>query len=187
MMKALSSSYVFSLLLRTYAAICVCVDNQTYSDIHDHHQEKQRKKAAALKAKDCTSTVESNTVASEHKTLVVGASATTSTATAVSTSCKAKEPSVGPLPGTSSASDDVFQAVEYNNAGGESGSAEVACLQQLILPFVLRRLKNEVLSDLPKKHSIVERCSMRGVQKEIYQKELSKFNYFHTHTCISRG
>eukprot|EP00923_Selenidium_pygospionis_P037535 GHVN01065804.1.p1 GENE.GHVN01065804.1~~GHVN01065804.1.p1 ORF type:complete len:1176 (-),score=277.64 GHVN01065804.1:6170-9697(-) len=49
---------------------------------------------------------------------------------------------------------------------------EVRCLQMLLGPFILRRLKHEVLSDLPTKHSLVELVEMKGRQLDMYQKEV---------------
>eukprot|EP00919_Chromeraceae_sp_WS-2016_P026711 GHVR01063460.1.p1 GENE.GHVR01063460.1~~GHVR01063460.1.p1 ORF type:complete len:393 (+),score=113.89 GHVR01063460.1:304-1482(+) len=40
------------------------------------------------------------------------------------------------------------------------------------MPYVLRRLKSEVLSDLPNKITRVERCNMLGSQRLIYHREL---------------
>ncbi|PHJ17515.1 snf2 family [Cystoisospora suis] len=51
-------------------------------------------------------------------------------------------------------------------------SAEVECLQKILSPFILRRLKNEVLGDLPKKINIVLRCEMPERQKEMYVNEV---------------
>lgn len=39
---------------------------------------------------------------------------------------------------------------------------EVEFLQQVFAPFILRRLKSEVINDLPTKISIVERCNLEG-------------------------
>lgn len=49
---------------------------------------------------------------------------------------------------------------------------EVEFLQQVFAPFILRRLKSEVINDLPKKISVVERCILEGRQKEMYLAEL---------------
>lgn len=51
-------------------------------------------------------------------------------------------------------------------------SAEVECLQKILSPFILRRLKNEVLGDLPKKINVVLRCEMPERQKEMYVNEI---------------
>eukprot|EP00921_Rhytidocystis_pertsovi_P013249 GHVQ01021454.1.p1 GENE.GHVQ01021454.1~~GHVQ01021454.1.p1 ORF type:complete len:1210 (+),score=183.06 GHVQ01021454.1:60-3689(+) len=52
-------------------------------------------------------------------------------------------------------------------------SVEVQFLQKLLSPFVLRRLKSEVLGDLPKKTSVVIRCQLEGRQKEMYCSEIN--------------
>ncbi|KAF8819151.1 SWI2/SNF2-containing protein [Cardiosporidium cionae] len=53
-------------------------------------------------------------------------------------------------------------------------SPEVQCLQKILAPFILRRLKSEVLDDLPKKKSVVIRCRMEGRQAALYIAELSQ-------------
>nr|CEL74711.1 TPA: SNF2 family helicase, putative [Toxoplasma gondii VEG] len=51
-------------------------------------------------------------------------------------------------------------------------AAEVECLQRILSPFILRRLKNEVLGCLPKKKNVVLRCEMQGRQRELYIQEI---------------
>lgn len=48
--------------------------------------------------------------------------------------------------------------------------------KQIMKPFVLRRLKSEVLRDLPKKNEEVMRISMIEKQKEMYGNLLSEFS-----------
>ena len=49
---------------------------------------------------------------------------------------------------------------------------EVECLQLLVSPFILRRLKSDVLFDLPAKHLRVERCEMEGRQLQLYREAI---------------
>ncbi|KEP59830.1 UNVERIFIED_CONTAM: SWI2/SNF2-containing protein [Hammondia hammondi] len=51
-------------------------------------------------------------------------------------------------------------------------AAEVECLQRILSPFILRRLKNEVLGCLPKKKNVVLRCEMQCRQRELYIQEI---------------
>eukprot|EP00922_Rhytidocystis_sp_ex-Travisia-forbesii_P061837 GHVS01091577.1.p1 GENE.GHVS01091577.1~~GHVS01091577.1.p1 ORF type:complete len:1426 (+),score=210.87 GHVS01091577.1:226-4503(+) len=60
-------------------------------------------------------------------------------------------------------------------AGGVDGprlAPDVECLQKLLSPFILRRLKCEVLGDLPKKVNVIVRCAMEGRQKDLYVNEI---------------
>lgn len=58
--------------------------------------------------------------------------------------------------------------------GAEEGklSADVTCLQRVLSPFILRRLKGEVMQELPKKTNIVLRCELDGTQKTLYLREV---------------
>lgn len=57
--------------------------------------------------------------------------------------------------------------------GGDiTSTKDVEFLRQIFAPFILRRLKSEVMDELPPKVSIVERCTMTGVQAELYMKEI---------------
>uniref|UniRef100_A0A0G4HQL6 Helicase ATP-binding domain-containing protein n=1 Tax=Chromera velia CCMP2878 TaxID=1169474 RepID=A0A0G4HQL6_9ALVE len=67
---------------------------------------------------------------------------------------------------------EVLRNMEADLVDSGEMEPEVLCLRRMIVPFVLRRLKDEVLSDLPKKINIVERCEMRGLQRRLYQKEV---------------
>ncbi|KAH0473534.1 MAG: uncharacterized protein KVP18_001432 [Porospora cf. gigantea A] len=49
---------------------------------------------------------------------------------------------------------------------------EVECLQLLVSPYILRRLKSDVLFDLPAKHLRVERCEMVGRQLQLYREAI---------------
>ncbi len=51
----------------------------------------------------------------------------------------------------------------------EGDKAAMARLQQMIRPFVLRRLKKDVLRDLPEKIEENVRCQMQGEQRELYR------------------
>lgn len=50
--------------------------------------------------------------------------------------------------------------------------ADVTCLQRVLSPFILRRLKAEVMQELPRKTNIVLRCELEGSQKALYLKEV---------------
>lgn len=56
--------------------------------------------------------------------------------------------------------------------GGAALPADVACLQRVLSPFILRRLKSEVMQELPRKTNIVLRCELEGPQKALYLKEI---------------
>ncbi|CAI2345733.1 unnamed protein product [Caenorhabditis sp. 36 PRJEB53466] len=51
----------------------------------------------------------------------------------------------------------------------KSGAAAIEQLHKLILPFVLRRLKTEVLTELPEKNVQDYECELTDDQKEIYR------------------
>lgn len=53
-------------------------------------------------------------------------------------------------------------------------SPEIQCLQAIASPFILRRLKSEVMNDLPPKSSVIHRCPLDGRQKELYKKEIAQ-------------
>ncbi|KAL8271030.1 hypothetical protein Esti_005015 [Eimeria stiedai] len=65
-------------------------------------------------------------------------------------------------------------------ARGEGGlavsslSADVTCLQRVLSPFILRRLKSEVMQELPRKINVVVRCELTGPQKALYLTEVRK-------------
>ncbi|CBZ53253.1 putative SNF2 family helicase [Neospora caninum Liverpool] len=63
-------------------------------------------------------------------------------------------------------------AAKEDEAAACQQAAEVECLQRILSPFILRRLKNEVLGCLPKKKNVVLRCEMQGRQKELYIQEI---------------
>ncbi|CDJ43476.1 SNF2 family helicase, putative [Eimeria tenella] len=50
--------------------------------------------------------------------------------------------------------------------------ADVTCLQRVLSPFILRRLKSEVMQELPRKTNIVLRCELEGSQKTLYLREV---------------
>ncbi|BAM42440.1 DEAD-box family helicase [Theileria orientalis strain Shintoku] len=49
-------------------------------------------------------------------------------------------------------------------------SEHLKIIQKLTTPFILRRLKKNVMNELPKKNSVYVPCEMVGVQLEIYQR-----------------
>jgi len=53
-------------------------------------------------------------------------------------------------------------------------------LHKVLRPFLLRRLKKEVESQLPDKVEYIIKCDMSGLQKVLYKYEniLSMFNFF---------
>ncbi|KAK2196969.1 bifunctional Helicase superfamily 1-2 [Babesia duncani] len=51
-------------------------------------------------------------------------------------------------------------------------SLELRILQQLVAPFILRRLKNAVMHELPPKYSNVIKCKMQGLQHDLYKREM---------------
>ncbi|XP_015121951.1 SWI/SNF-related matrix-associated actin-dependent regulator of chromatin subfamily A containing DEAD/H box 1 homolog [Diachasma alloeum] len=53
---------------------------------------------------------------------------------------------------------------------------QVKNAKQIMRPFVLRRLKSEVLRDLPTKTEAIVRCPMIKKQKELYQKFIREFS-----------
>nr|AGZ15734.1 helicase [Eimeria maxima] len=52
--------------------------------------------------------------------------------------------------------------------------ADVTCLQRVLSPFILRRLKSEVMQELPKKTNVVLRCELDGSQKTLYLAEVRR-------------
>lgn len=68
-----------------------------------------------------------------------------------------------------------FDCIAARGARGVAGTAlpaDVACLQRVLSPFILRRLKSEVMQELPRKTNIVLRCELEGPQKALYLKEI---------------
>lgn len=66
-----------------------------------------------------------------------------------------------------------FKTLSGFRAFGESSlPADVTCFQRMLSPFILRRLKGEVMQELPKKTNIVLRCELEGSQKALYLKEI---------------
>ena len=60
-------------------------------------------------------------------------------------------------------------------AGAEEGlPADVICLQRVLSPFILRRLKSEVMQELPKKTNRVVRCELEDSQKALYLEEVRR-------------
>ncbi|CAB02491.2 BTAF (TBP-associated factor) homolog [Caenorhabditis elegans] len=56
-----------------------------------------------------------------------------------------------------------------NEADLKAGSAAISQLHKLVLPFVMRRLKTEVLKELPEKNVQDYECELTEDQKEIYR------------------
>ncbi|POM82034.1 SNF2 family N-terminal domain protein [Cryptosporidium meleagridis] len=61
-----------------------------------------------------------------------------------------------------------------NRENRDEANSEVLFLQQIIAPFVLRRSKQDVLSCLPKKHTIIEFCELTKIQKKQYDNEIGR-------------
>jgi non-specific serine/threonine protein kinase len=55
------------------------------------------------------------------------------------------------------------------------GSKHLDLLRKIIHPFVLRRKKEEVLSELPEKTEIIQYIEMTETQKEVYKELLAKY------------
>eukprot|EP01071_Lankesteria_metandrocarpae_P012246 Lankesteria_metandrocarpae@DN5630_c0_g1_i1.p1 len=49
---------------------------------------------------------------------------------------------------------------------------DIEFLQTILAPFILRRLKEEVINDLPSKTRVVVRCEMNGRQLQLYCREI---------------
>lgn len=67
-------------------------------------------------------------------------------------------------------------------AGLDSSSEALDNLKNRIAPFILRRLKNDVLKDLPPKHTVVSYCDLTKDQKELYMSilEAARIEIFET-------
>ncbi|KAL8433885.1 hypothetical protein ACSSS7_003546 [Eimeria intestinalis] len=68
-----------------------------------------------------------------------------------------------------------FATLAARGDGGPAVStlpADVTCLQRVLSPFILRRLKSEVMQELPKKINVVVRCELTGPQKALYLTEV---------------
>lgn len=63
-------------------------------------------------------------------------------------------------------------------ASGEQGGETLARLRRMIHPFVLRRLKRDVLKDLPDKLEKNMGSEMAGEQRELYQAHVSRLRHF---------
>lgn len=64
-------------------------------------------------------------------------------------------------------------------------SADASQLHNLLKPFLLRRVKSEVVKDLPKKSEIVLYHGMSALQKKYYKailtKDISKYHKLESH------
>ncbi|KAK3583927.1 hypothetical protein CHS0354_033713 [Potamilus streckersoni] len=73
----------------------------------------------------------------------------------------------------------IFTAI--TRSGGDDSkrskyeSERIAHAKRIMRPFVLRRLKSEVMSQMPKKTEIVERCWMSPSQQELYDSLVQKY------------
>ncbi|SJK86232.1 SNF2 family N-terminal domain [Babesia microti strain RI] len=61
-----------------------------------------------------------------------------------------------------------------NDVVNNSISLKQKAIQQLISPFVVRRLKCHVIAELPPKSSYIIRVPLKGLQKELYDKEIEE-------------
>ncbi|CAL1534122.1 unnamed protein product [Lymnaea stagnalis] len=52
----------------------------------------------------------------------------------------------------------------------------IAQAKRIMKPFVLRRLKRDVLQQLPKKTEYIERCTLIPMQQELYDRLITKYN-----------
>ncbi|XP_025099319.1 SWI/SNF-related matrix-associated actin-dependent regulator of chromatin subfamily A containing DEAD/H box 1B-like isoform X2 [Pomacea canaliculata] len=59
---------------------------------------------------------------------------------------------------------------------GKYEKERIAQAQRIMKPFVLRRLKKDVLTQLPKKEESIEYCSLLPEQQELYDSLLRKFS-----------
>lgn len=72
-----------------------------------------------------------------------------------------------------------FQKLSADKNGIEQPKFEreqVSNAKQIMKPFILRRLKSEVLRDLPVKTEQVIRCSLDTKQHKLYQNLVAEFN-----------
>lgn len=69
---------------------------------------------------------------------------------------------------------DEFVQYFSSVADESSSSNKTKELHGLLKPFLLRRTKNEVVSDLPEKSEVVINCGMSALQKKLYKAVLTK-------------
>ena len=67
-------------------------------------------------------------------------------------------------------------------SGNEDSTEALENLKNRIAPFILRRLKNDVLKDLPPKHTVINYCDLTKEQKELYMSilEAARIEIFET-------
>ena len=67
-------------------------------------------------------------------------------------------------------------------SGNEDSTEALENLKNRIAPFILRRLKNDVLKDLPPKHTVINYCDLTKEQKEVYMSilEAARIEIFET-------
>eukprot|EP00920_Eleutheroschizon_duboscqi_P037327 GHVT01089498.1.p1 GENE.GHVT01089498.1~~GHVT01089498.1.p1 ORF type:complete len:671 (+),score=187.14 GHVT01089498.1:190-2013(+) len=76
-------------------------------------------------------------------------------------------------PSPSSSSSSIFDVLASSALSPSSATPpDVALLQRILAPFILRRLKTEVLADLPAKTLSVLSLSLEGRQREMYASEI---------------
>lgn len=71
----------------------------------------------------------------------------------------------------------IFGSTDVTKQGSSYIKDRVLQARDIMKPFVLRRLKENVLQHLPKKTSLIEQCDMDPYQKKIYQSALEKIKY----------
>jgi len=73
-----------------------------------------------------------------------------------------------------------FKSLSWPEEEGKDYPEEVDRIKKIISPFILRRLKSEVLGKLPPKKETIKWCELTGYQRELYEKtfQFSKTNYY---------
>ncbi len=71
------------------------------------------------------------------------------------------------MPGFLSSYDRFLE--NYIRVTGEKYTQNMQYLKRKVSPFILRRMKEDVLQDLPAAQEITYHCKLSGVQKELYQ------------------
>ena len=78
---------------------------------------------------------------------------------------------------TADALQKIFGSTDVTKQGSNYIKDRVKQAREIMQPFVLRRLKENVLQCLPKKQSVIEQCDMTPYQKEVYNKALEEIRY----------
>jgi len=73
-----------------------------------------------------------------------------------------------------------FKSLSWPEEEGKDYPEEVDRIKKIISPFILRRLKSEVLGKLPPKKETIHWCELTGYQRDLYEKtfQFSKTNYY---------